>query len=247
MQLTVQGKQLDLGDALREHVTEKIEDINQKFFNHATSGSVTFSREGHGHGLIRAHISIRVGKNIMVMADSVQADSYVAFDSAVEKVGTQLRRYKTRLRDHQQRLEDEPGDAVTARSYVLASEETEEMKRGDDPVVIAEMTTDIQTMSVSEAVMRLDLGDQPAMLFRNASHDGLNMVYRRPDGNVGWVDPIGNAQKKAAPVKAKIVPKAVPKAKPAVKTMSKTKTKTPAKKTAAKAPAKAKAKKRAKG
>lgn len=194
MQLTVQGKQIDLGDALRTHVTEKLEDLNQKFFNHATNATVTFSREGHGHGLIRAHISIRVGKNIMVMADAVEGDSYIAFDGAAEKVATQMRRYKNRLRDHQQRIETDEAEAVIARSYVLSGGEGEDVPQGDDPVVIAEMTTDIQTMSVSEAVMRLDLGGQTAMLFRNASHEGLNMVYRRPDGNVGWVDPVGNHQ-----------------------------------------------------
>jgi ribosomal subunit interface protein len=200
MQLTVHGKQLDVGDSLREHVTDKLEDINTKYFNHATDATVTFSKEGHGHALIKAHIHIRVGKNIAVMADDIEPDPYAAFDKASEKVAKQLRRYKKRLRDHHDRLEQTPeAESIKARDYLLpvepdVSEESDKQEddgvpHGEDPVIIAEMTTDIQTMSVSEAVMRMDLAGQTALLFRNASHNGLNMVYKRPDGNVGWVDP----------------------------------------------------------
>ena len=204
MQLTVQGKQMDLGDALRTHITEKLEDINAKYFNHATDATVTLSKEGHGHGTIKAHISIRIGKDIMVMADDIAGDPYGAFDSAAEKVAKQMRRYKKRLRDHHERLEKTPeSEIVRARDYTLAAEpeaqETEDHEEhGKDPVVIAEITTDIQTMSVSEAVMRLDLSGQNALLFHNASHNGLNMVYRRPDGNIGWIDPEGNGDSIAA-------------------------------------------------
>ncbi|MCB1555772.1 MAG: ribosome-associated translation inhibitor RaiA [Alphaproteobacteria bacterium] len=206
MQLTIQGKQMDLGDALRTYVTEKLEEINGKYFNHTTAASVTFSKEGHGHGAIRAHISIRVGKDIMVMADGTAADPYGAFDAAAEKVAKQMRRYKKRLRDHHERMEKTPeSEVVKARDYVLAMS-PEESAQGDDdgvpvgndPVVVAEITTNIQTMSVSEAVMRMDLSGQNALLFHNASHSGLNMVYRRPDGNIGWVDPEGNGQAVAA-------------------------------------------------
>ena len=195
---------MDLGDALRTHITEKLEDINAKYFNHATDATVTLSKEGHGHGTIKAHISIRIGKDIMVMADDIAGDPYGAFDSAAEKVAKQMRRYKKRLRDHHERLEKTPeSEIVRARDYTLAAEpeaqETEDHEEhGKDPVVIAEITTDIQTMSVSEAVMRLDLSGQNALLFHNASHNGLNMVYRRPDGNIGWIDPEGNGDSIAA-------------------------------------------------
>ncbi len=194
MQLTIQGKQIDLGEALREHVTDKLEEINQKYFNHATFATVTFSKEGHGHGQIKTHISIRIGKNIMVMADDIKPDPYASFDSTADKVAKQMRRYKTRLRDHHDRLEQEEVEILKATAYVLAPEEesdTEDdgMPIGNDPVIVAEVVTDIQSMSVSEAVMRMDLAGQTALLFRNASHEGLNMVYRRSDGNVGWVDP----------------------------------------------------------
>ncbi len=197
MQLTVQGKQMDVGDALRTHVTEKLEDLNSKYFNHATFATVTFAKEGHGHGQIRVHIQIRVGKDIMVLADSQAGDPYGSFDSAAEKVGKQLRRYKKRLRDHHDRMEQTPEtEILKARDYVLAAEpeaedahETDDIPTGDDPLIVAEISTDIQTMSVSDAVMRMDLAGLPALLFRNAKHRGLNMVYRREDGNIGWVDP----------------------------------------------------------
>jgi len=196
MQLTIQGKQMDVGDALKTHASDKLEDINQKYFNRAIDANVTFSPEPHN--FTKVHISIRVGKDIMVMADAVEKDPYASFDAAAEKVAKQLRRYKKKLRDHHERLEKMPEvEFLPARDYIIAGEEAAEeeddgVPQGDDPVVIAEMTTNIQTMAVSEAVMRLDLSGQPALLFRNAQHNGLNMVYRRPDGNIGWVDPDTN-------------------------------------------------------
>jgi ribosomal subunit interface protein len=204
MELTVHGKQINVGDALRTHVSDKLEDLNQKYFNHATFATVTFSREGHGHPKTRAHISIQLGKNIMVIADAVENDPYVSFEAAAEKVSKQLRRYKRRLRDHHERLEQTPENEITkARDYVLSASNTDEAKpqdddvpQGEDPVVIAEMSASIETMSVSEAVMRMDLSGQPALMFRNASHGGLNMIYRRADGNLGWLDPENQAKTK---------------------------------------------------
>jgi ribosomal subunit interface protein len=189
MQLSIHGKQMDLGDALREHITDKLEDINQKYFNRAIEAIVTLSPEGHA--FIKTHISIRVGKDIMVMSDAQETDPYVSFDSACEKVAKQLRRYKKRLRDHHERLEE--ASFIQAQNYVLSPEpEAEEEPDSNEPAVVAEMITNIQTMSVSEAVMRLDLSGENALLFRNPQHEGLNMVYRRSDGNIGWVDPEGN-------------------------------------------------------
>lgn len=197
MQLTVQGKQIDVGDALREHVSDKLDDINSKYFNHATFATVTFSKEGHGHGLIRARINIGVGKDIQVTADETDPDAYGAFDKAAEKVGKQMRRYKKRLRDHRDRVEQTPeSEIMKARDYILAAEpelpdDAPEQDNSSDeaPVIIAEMTTDIQTMSVSDAVMRMDLAGEHALLFRNSQNEELNMVYRRADGNIGWIDP----------------------------------------------------------
>ncbi len=190
MQLTVQGKQMDLGDALRSHVSEKLEDLNSKYFNRAIDATVTFSPEGHA--FTKTHISIRVGKDIMVISDATETDPYIAFDQAADKVAKQLRRYKRRLRDHHQRIE-ESADHLAAFDYTLSVEQNNE--EVSDHLVIAEMSTPIQTMSPSDAAMRLELSGLPAMMFKNASHGGLNMVYIRADGNVGWVDPDGKSTK----------------------------------------------------
>lgn len=192
MQLTVQGKQIDIGDALRTHVSEKIEEINEKYFNHATDAHVTFSREGHGHGLIRTLISIHVSRGIKVSAEAMEGDPYLSFDVALAKAAKQMRRYKSRLRDRSETASREELVESLARDYVLDSADGAEEVPESDPIVVAEMTTNIQTMSVSEAVMRLDLGGQNALMFRNAKNGELNMVYRRNDGNVGWVDPANN-------------------------------------------------------
>ncbi len=192
MQLTVQGKQMDLGDALRTHVEDKLEDINTKYFNRAIDAIVTFAPEGHA--FTKTHISIRVGKDIMVISDATEADPYVSFDQAADKVAKQLRRYKRKLRDHHQRQ-----DELSDDHFVPAMERTLSPEQDNDEVsdhlVIAENATNIPTLSASEAAMRLELSGLPAMMFRNAGHKGLNMVYVRPDGNIGWVDPDGKTTK----------------------------------------------------
>lgn len=189
MNLSVQGKQLDVGAALKTHVTEKLEDLNGKYFNHATQSSVVFSREGHG--FYKTHIAIQIGKGILVQSQATEDDPYLAFDVASGKIARQLRRYKNRLRDHHERLEREDKDAASARDVVLSAvtEQDNDVENGKDPVVIAEMTTHIPTLVVAEAVMRLDLSGEAALMFKNAASGAYNMVYRRVDGNIGWVDP----------------------------------------------------------
>lgn len=198
MELTVHGKQMDVGDALKTHVQEKLSDINQKYLNHAAYATVTFSREGHGHQQTKAHILIKLGKNIQIVGDATSHDPYASFDSAADKVGKQMRRYKRKLRDHHDRMEQTAEtEIIKARDYVLAAASEQDDVQDDgavsaeEPVVVAELASHIETMSVSEAVMRLDLGGRNALMFRNVSHGGLNMVYVRKDGNVGWVDPEG--------------------------------------------------------
>lgn len=197
MELTVHGKQIDVGDALRTHVTDKIEDLNQKYFNHGTYATVTFSREGHGHQQTKVHISVQMGKNILVNADAVSNDPYASFEAAADKVGKQMRRYKRRLRDHHNRMEQSPDEEIIkARKYVLAAAPEQDddpldegVPVGNDPLIIAELTKNIESMSVSEAVMRMDLSDENAFVFKNSSNGNINMVYRRADGNISWVDP----------------------------------------------------------
>lgn len=196
MEMTVQGKQIDVGDALREHVTGKLADIDQKYFNHATDATVTFAKEGHGNPMFKVNISFNVGKNIKVVTEAMEQDPYAAFDTASEKAAKRLRRYKRRLRDHHNRAEKTPeAELVKARAYTLAQEAQEvgEQDNEDaiekDPTIIAEIQTHIEKMSVSEAVMRMELADQNALMFRNASNEKVNMVYLRKDGNIGWIEP----------------------------------------------------------
>ena len=196
MEMTVQGKQIDVGEALREHVEEKMSDIDQKYFNHATDATVTFSREGHG-GMFKVIISVHVSKSIMVVTEAVESDPYLAFDSASEKAAKRLRRYKRRLRDHHSRTEKTPeAEMIKASHYTLATQQAEEQDNheeeadhGDDPAIVAEIKTHIESMSVSEAVMRMELSGQNAFVFRNAKNNRLNVVHMRSDGNVGWIDP----------------------------------------------------------
>ncbi|MBX2834212.1 MAG: ribosome-associated translation inhibitor RaiA [Micavibrio sp.] len=195
MELSVHGKQMDVGNSLREHVEGKLEDLNSKYFNHAAFATVTFSKEGHGKPQTKVHISIQIGKNLLVVADAMDSDPYASFEQAATKVGKQMRRYKKKIRDHHERVDTLPEEEIiNANDYVLAAapEQNDEpdgdVPQGDDPVVIAEMKKEIMTLSVSDAVMHLDLSGEQALLFRNAKHGGCSMVYRRKDGNIGWVD-----------------------------------------------------------
>jgi len=191
MQLTVKGKQLNVGDALRTHVSDSLSHILSKYFGDAIEVGVTISRDGH---MYRAVIAAHVGRGIQVQAQGDAEEPYPAFDTAAEHLAKRLRRYKSRLRDHH-KDSARNAEILLAQQYILADDDEEEPSEDavtGQPAVVAEMTTEIPSLTVSEAVMRMDLADQPALMFRNASHDGLNMIYRRSDGNVGWVDPRGN-------------------------------------------------------
>lgn len=189
MQLTLTGKQVDIGNALRQHVEAELESILAKYFKTAIEAHVVIAKEAH---LTRAEISLHIGRGIVVNASAARNDAYPAFDAAAERVAKQLRRYKRRLRDHHA-LQREPAELVeTARDYTLAplaDEDADERQRDGAPTVIAEISTELPRLTVGEAVMRMDLADVPVLLFRNRAHGELNLVYRRADGNIGWVDP----------------------------------------------------------
>lgn len=190
MQLSVKSKQLDAGNAWRRHVEKALPDIVGKYFDHAQDAQVTLSKDGPD---FRVDIAVHVGKRIMVQSHGVSGEARPAFEQALEKVGKILRRYKRRLRDHHKERVD-GFDTLPAQQYVLASESDAEGDgdERDQPVIIAEMATEIETLSVGEAVMRMDLANLPVLMFRNRAHGGLNMVYYRTDGQIGWVDPRGN-------------------------------------------------------
>lgn len=192
MKISVQGKQLDVGDALRQRIETTIEQIAAKYFGNPIDATVTMSRDG---SVFRADVNVHVGKGISVTSEGASSDPHAAFDGAAERIAKQLRRYKRRLRDHHRGHAEE---ALPAAQYVLAAETEDgpepEGLDGWEPVVVAEMATKIETLTVGEAVMRMDLASATALMFRNRAHGGLNMVYRRPDGNVGWVDPPSRTQ-----------------------------------------------------
>src|SRR5579864_9148008 len=193
MQLSVTGKQVDVGDALRRHVETSLEALLGKYFRSAIEAHAVFAREAH---MIRADITLHIGRGIVVNSGAAAHDHYLAFDAAAERLGKQLRRYKRRLRDYHGKARA-PERPEMARSFVLSpiedDDETETAVDGSPqnaaPVVIAEMSTEVPQLTVGEAVMRMDLADAPVLLFRNRSHGELNLVYRRGDGNVGWIDP----------------------------------------------------------
>lgn len=190
MQLSVNGKQLDIGDSLKDYIEREIPAIVAKYFANPTDADVTVSKEG---STFRTDIAVHVGKGIIVQSHALSADPYASFDDAADHVAKRLRRYKRRLRDHH-RERTQKEDVLKAAQYVLAAEELaepddEDYAEPDQPVIIAEMQTHIETLSVGEAVMRMDLASLPAMMFRNSAHGGLNMIYMRNDGNIGWVDP----------------------------------------------------------
>jgi ribosomal subunit interface protein len=193
MQVTVTGKQIDVGDALRTHVDGRLKDLVSKYFDHALDASVVFTREAKRRQ-VRADLSVHVRRGMLMQGHAETEDPYAAFDAALDRIAKQLRRYKRRLQDERRRGANGAEAALQAQEYVLAGGEDEEEQISPDgrPVVIAEMAAAVETMTVGEAVMRMDLADVPALVFQNSAHGGVNVVYRRADGNVGWVDPEGN-------------------------------------------------------
>jgi ribosomal subunit interface protein len=187
MQVTITGKQLDVGDFLRSRVEAVTAEIVEKYFDKALEAHVVFCRERH---LVRADLSVHPNRGMVIQSSGASPDAYAAFDEAAERLNKRLRRYKRRLRNRHGRGKDGPA-LETATDYVLAEsgEGEAEPSLEDKPLVIAEMKTSIPRLSVSEAVMQLDLGDLPALLFRNSAQGNLNLIYRRHDGNIGWVDP----------------------------------------------------------
>ncbi|MDG1707244.1 MAG: ribosome-associated translation inhibitor RaiA [Emcibacteraceae bacterium] len=189
MRITVTGKQLDVGAALTEHIEARLEGSVKKYISHTIEGDVTMTKNAH---LFRADCKIHIGHGIYLQSSAEETEIYAAFDSAADKLETRLRRYKRRITNHhKERNSKEDLNAVYKAQYNVfnVSEEPANEDEDSQPVIIAEMNMDIPEATVSDAVMRLDLGDLPTLMFRNSGHGGINVVYRRPDGNIGWIDP----------------------------------------------------------
>jgi ribosomal subunit interface protein len=209
MPFRVSGRNIDVGEALRARINARVTEATAKYFDGGFSGHVTVGKEGFG---FRTECVIHLDSGIVLEAEALAADAYASADQAAMRLEKRLRRYKSRLKDHQgasqaadrQATERQAIDRtpIEAPSYVIAAPEhsasedareragaSEEEVAEWNPVIIAESTTALKRLSVSEAVMELDLTGVPVVVFRHAGHGRINLVYRRADGHIGWVDP----------------------------------------------------------
>jgi ribosomal subunit interface protein len=200
MHITVAGKQVDTGEALQTHVREGLASIARKYFDHALEANVTFRRDAKGKqgAFFACDINLKAGRNLFMRGEGEGPDAHRAFEVAAEHVAKRLRRYRRRVNEHARSLaaESRLPEAETATQYVLQPEDEAEESgatpvdgaKVDHSVIVAEQPTEIARLTVGEAVMRLDLTQQTVLMFRNSGSGALNVVYRRPDGCVGWID-----------------------------------------------------------
>ena len=187
MRIQVSGKQMDIGEALRSHVEDRLNEAVGKYFDRPVEAVVTFWRDRHEY---IADSSVHLPTGMTVQAKARADEVYASFEGSVERMEKQLRRYKRRLKDHH-RDRTAPIEASGAPSYVLARDE--DQTAGEpaslQPVIVAEMETRVPFLSVGEAVMQMELAGAALLVFRNEAHGGVNVVYQRDDGNIGWIDP----------------------------------------------------------
>lgn len=189
MRVQIAGRHLDVGDALRTRITEELSAGVEKYFARASDAAVSVSRNGVG---FEVDCAVHLASGISLQAHGLGGDAHAAFADALGKIEKRVRRYSSRLKKHHS-ADRAPLPAEGASAYVLApldDDDDEAAPVGEPaPLVIAEAKIAVKTMTVSMAVLQLDLAESPALMFRNAAHGGLNVVYRRADGNIGWVDP----------------------------------------------------------
>jgi ribosome hibernation promoting factor len=187
MRYKISGKQIDIGEALQTHVKTELGTVVAKYAERPTDANVVFSKSAHE---FVCEATVHLSTGLTAQAKAHATEIYAAFEACNEKMEKQLRRYKRRLKDHH-RDRSEPVEILGASSYILASDEAETESEPEtlQPIIVAEMETEIQSLSVGEAVMQMELAGAPVLVFRNESKNGVNVVYRREDGNIGWIDP----------------------------------------------------------
>ncbi|MGK7650884.1 ribosome hibernation-promoting factor, HPF/YfiA family [Roseovarius sp. B08] len=187
MRYQISGKQIDVGQALQTHVENELNSIVEKYAERPTDAHVIFSKSA-SEFVCEATVHLSTGMTATAKANAHEI--YAAFDGCSDKLEKQLRRYKRRLKDHH-RDRAEPIELSQASAYILASESEGEESEPESlqPVIVAEMEHPIPSLSVGEAVMQMELAGAPVLVFRNEGKNGLNVVYRRDDGNIGWIDP----------------------------------------------------------
>lgn len=188
MNYQITGKQIDIGEDLQTHVKDHLGDVMSKYAGRPTDANVVFSKSGAEH-VCEATVHLSTG--LTAQAKAHAHDIYASFEQCCEKMEKQLRRYKRRLKDHHKERA-QPVELLDASSYVLAGSDSDEDSEPESlqPIIVAEMETKIPLLSVGEAVMQMELAGAPVLVFRNEKQDsGVNIVYRRDDGNIGWIDP----------------------------------------------------------
>lgn len=187
MRYKVSGKHIDIGDALRSHVSDELGAVVEKYAERPTDANIVFSRNAHEF-VCEANVHLSTG--LTAQARACANEIYAAFDRACGKMEKQLRRYKRRLKDHH-KARSQPVELSGASSYILAASEDEQEQEPESlqPVIIAEMEAKIPSLSVGEAVMQMELAGAPVLVFRQEGQSEVNVVYRREDGNIGWIDP----------------------------------------------------------
>lgn len=184
MQVLITGKKLEIGEALRAQSEEKVNFVAKKYGLSPLEATVTYSKDGHQ---VRCDIEMHLGRGVYVRSNQETLDAYLSLEQAIETFEKRLRRHKKKLIDHYKKR-DVDYEKVPALQAIINTQNEQEVE-GDHPLIIAEVKTEIPTLTVGEAVMHLDLSDDLAMLFKNAAHNQLNVVYRRADGNIGWISP----------------------------------------------------------
>lgn len=188
MTIQITGKNVEVGDAYQTYVSDKIRSLLQKYVSRDLKGHVRLEKE---RGLFKTNCSVRLASGLLLEAHGEGGDAYQSADAAVERLETRVRKYKRRLKDHDaSRMNGEREAAFTARDAIVSTDqEADNVQGGDHPLIIAETHSSVMDLSVSEAVMHLDLTESPVLVFRNAGTGGINVVYRRNDGHIGWIDP----------------------------------------------------------
>jgi ribosomal subunit interface protein len=201
MRIQVIGRHVDVGDALRSRIQDELTKGVGKYFSRDSDAVVTVSKEGHNFAM---EVTLHLASGFTVEANGSGGDAHVAFSNVLEKIEKRVRRYKRRLKDHHA-TQKSPLPAETALYNIIAADDSDNDAEPDEsaeaadgaPIIVAETTAPVMTISVSTAVMQLEISEKPALLFRNAKNNRLNMVYRRADGNIGWMDPQESPDKAA--------------------------------------------------
>jgi ribosomal subunit interface protein len=194
MAIRVSGKNISIGEALQDRIKSRVDEVVAKYFDGDYSGHATIGKDGFG---FRTDCVLHLASGFVLEADAFAADAYASADNALAVMEKRLRRYKSRLRDRQQRKGAGNGSGIAMPSYIIEPPaETEDEVEAYSPVTIAEQAASLRRLSVSEAVLELDMTGALVLCFQHDGSGRLNVIYRRSDGNIGWIDPpVVEAQK----------------------------------------------------